>query len=319
MIELVKFFRILFMSAQISREVLKAFTEDHIQRLTNHNPGGIFTAILTDVTTAYNNYYGDLASESLNLAVQQGKTIAMKQAREDLEKLISEDEKLINYTYRTSRDIYEEFFPLGMSEYYQADLSYFETITLRFKEVLASHAGDFDAGFVTAYNDAQALYKENRHAQSIAKGNVASERSDLATTRPALAAQLTKNVLTIALKYLPDETKCGVYFDQAMIDAAFRASDRKVTAEVDPGETQLVFDNIIKGELNLKIVNNGEQTINISFMASPTDHVPADIHPVGPGQTIMLSAAELGWTSTIRNLNVTNSSTEAVSYTVEKI
>ena len=133
MIELARYFRILFMSAQLSREVLKAFTEDHIQRLTANNPGGFFTTILTNVTAAYNSYYGDMASESLNKAVQEGKTIAMNESRKDLEKLISDDEKLIKYTYRTNNAFYEEFFPLGITEYNDADLSTFETITLRFK------------------------------------------------------------------------------------------------------------------------------------------------------------------------------------------
>ena len=81
MIELVKYFRILFLSVRISRERLKDFTESHILSLTAHNPGGIFTTILTNVTAAYNNYYGDLSSEAVNLAVQEGKTIAMKASR----------------------------------------------------------------------------------------------------------------------------------------------------------------------------------------------------------------------------------------------
>src|SRR6185295_16354611 len=146
MIELLKYFRILFLSVRISQERLKSFTEDHIQRLTANNPGGIFTTILTNVTNAYNAYYGDVASKSLNESVKEGKTIAMNESRSNLEKYISEGEKLIAYTYRTNKPFYEEFYPQGITEYYNADLANFETFVLRFKNVLASHAADFTAG-----------------------------------------------------------------------------------------------------------------------------------------------------------------------------
>ena len=94
-------------------------------------------------------------------------------------------------TYRHNKNTYEEFYPLGLTEYNDADLSTFDTITERYKNVLASHAGDFTAGFVTDYNTARALFKTSRQAQQTAMSNVANERSDMATTRPALAQQLT--------------------------------------------------------------------------------------------------------------------------------
>src|SRR6476620_8053847 len=111
MIELVKYFRILFLSVKLSRARLKLFTEDHIQRLNANNPGGIFTTILTNVTNAYNAYYGDMASESLNEAVREGKTLAMNESRGFLEKNISENEGLVSYTYRANLSLYEEFYP----------------------------------------------------------------------------------------------------------------------------------------------------------------------------------------------------------------
>src|SRR4051812_39971424 len=112
MIELLKYFRILFMSTRISRERLKAFCEDHIMRLTANNPGGIFTTVLTNVTNAYNAYYGDLSSELVNVAVKEGKTVAMNDSRSALEVVIRENENLVKYTYRTNPSSYEEFYPL---------------------------------------------------------------------------------------------------------------------------------------------------------------------------------------------------------------
>ncbi len=319
MIELIRYFRILFLSLKITNDRLKSFTEDHIQRLIVNNPGGIFTAILTAITTAYNNFFGDVASESLNKAVQEGKTVAMNEARKALEKNISENENLIAFTYRNNKSLYEEFYPLGITEYNDADLSSFDVITKRFKDVLESHAGDFTVDFVDEFIEKRGTFVTNRNAQLTAKAKVASERSDIATTRPALATQLTKNLLTIAMQYLGDETKCASYFDQTILDAAFREAERKITAEINPGATQNVFDNVSKGELQIRMKNLGEDVLNFGFVDAQDVSLVANTHPVAPGQVVTLSAAELGWTSVIKYLNVTNNAAVAGNYMVEKL
>lgn len=319
MIELVKYFRILFMSVNISRERLKDFTESHIARLTANNPGGIFTTILANTVTAYNNYFGDLSSESLNLAVQEGKTIAMNQSRIELEKKLSDNEKLVAYTYRNNPEAYEEFYPLGLTEYQNADLSTLETISTRYLNVLMAHAGDFPPMFLPDYVIVQNTFVANRAAQNTAKGNVDAERSDLAASRPALALQLTKNLLTISLEYVGDESKADVYFDQSILNAAFRESATKIDADIDPGATQNVFSNITKPELELKGENKGTTTLYIGFKATPTEACTAADTVAAPGQMGSLTAAALGYSSTNKYLNITNAGGIMGSYVIEKI
>lgn len=320
MIELVKFFRILFLSERISVDRLKNFTEDHIQRLTANNPGGIFTAILTAVTTAYNNYFGDMSSKSLNLAVQEGKTQAMKESRDALLKQLSDNEKLVAYTYKDNKPAYEEFYPLGTTEYRNASLSQLETISGRYKEVLAAHATDFTTGFVTAYNTVQATFVANRAAQQAAFGNVAAERSDLTATRTALATQLTANVLTIALQYLGDESKAAEYFNQGILNAAFAEADRRVVSEINPSETQNIFNNISKGSVTLVIKNTGSQPLYVGFTETETQPVSeSEDKLLAPGAETGATAAEGGWTTTRKYLNITNHSMGTGSYDARKV
>ena len=320
MIELVKYFRILFLSPRISRERLKDFTEDHIQRLAAHNPGGIFTAILSAITTAYNNYYGDLASESLNLAVQKGTTNAMNESRVNLERQLIDNEKLVAYTYRNNRTTYLEFYPQGLTEYHNADLPTLETISDRYKSSLAAHAADFTPTFVTDYNTLQGLFVTNRAAQHTAMGNVSSERGDLVTTKLGLATQLTANLLTIALQFLGDESKCETYFNQGILNAAFAESERKMEGHLDPDETMNVFENIKKPEVTLLVKNNGTAPFGIAFMAHNTDPVPnGPLTVVQPGEERGAPASSFGWTSNTQCLNVTNYGDTTASFSVEKI
>jgi hypothetical protein len=319
MIEIIKYFRILFMSPKISRERLKDFTESHIQRLTANNPGGIFTVILTNIAVAYTNYFGDLSSEAVNLAVQEGKTIAMQASRTALEKNISDNEKLIAYTYRNAPETYEEFYPQGVFEYYQADLPTLETISERYKTVLANHSADFMPTFVTDYYTLQSTFKTNRAAQTTAKANVDSERSDLTTSRPAVAQQLTVNLLTISLQYLGDESKADVYFDQSILNAAFKESERKVDTTIDPGATQNIFDNIIKAELKLEGENKGTTELYIGFKATADEVCTSADTVAQPGALGTTTAGALGWTSVKKYLNITNPAGVTGSYMIEKV
>ena len=315
-----KYFRVLFLSAKISRERLKNFTEDHIQRLTVNNPGGIFTGILTAITTAYNSYFGDLSSESINVAVQEGKTLAMKESRVALETTLSENEKLIAYTYRNNQPVYLEFYPLGITEYLRADIPTLETISNRYKNILADHAADFTPAFVSNFNTVQATIVTNRAAQQAAMGSVAGERSDLVTSKTDLALQLTTNLLTIALQYVGNESKCEVYFNQAILNAAFAESETKITADINPGTTDNVFENITKPTVALMIKNTG--TVPLSFGFAETGSMaisPTPDNTIPAGEERGGTAGELGYTTTNKYLNVTNSDGVIGSYVVEKV
>jgi hypothetical protein len=316
MIQLFKYFRILFLSAQISRDVLKNFTENHIQRLTGNNPGGIFTTILANVTNAYNAYYGDYSSEVTNIAAREGLTDGVKSSRAALEKFISDTEKLVRYTYRDNETVYQQFFPQGMTEYYNATISNFETICDRLKAAFTAHSGDFTPLLISDYNTLLTTFKNNRSAQLLAKGSVSTERSELAASRLTLATQLTKNLLTISLQYLGDTTKADVYFDQAILDEAFRRAERRVTSEIDPGELQNAFDNVSTGEQNISLKNEGETDLVAGFV-STADEVPTLV-TVPMGNEVTKNAAEWGWTSEKKFFNISNGTGLSGKYTASR-
>jgi hypothetical protein len=320
MIELVKYFRILFMSRNLTRQGLKAFTEDHIIRLTNNNPGGIFTAILTAITAAYNSFFGDLADETLNLTVRKSATTAMEESREALLKNISDNEGHVAYVYRNDIPKYELFYPNGITEYSDADLNELATISDRYKEVLSTHAGDFSTQFKDDFDAVQQAYIDNRAAQTGAKEAVTTERGELQITRAGLALQLTKNLLTIALQYVGDETKADTYFNQAILNEAFNKSKKRVENELDPGASEVVFDNITKATVSLMIENNGSEPLHFGFVADEKTPLINDPETaVQPGQEQGTSAGQAGWTSEKKILKVANFTTGTGSYIVRKV
>lgn len=314
-----KYFRVLFLSPQLSYSALQDFTEDHIQRLIANNPGGIFTTILTAVTAAYNAYFGDLASKQLNEAVQENKTAALNESRVNLLKLLSDNEKLVKYTYRNDLPVYQDFYPQGMTAYNRATIAELEILGTSYKDALTNHAADFTPAFITEYNTTFQIFKDNRAAQQLAKGAVSGERSDLGNTKAALAEQLTRNLLTIAAQYVGDATKADMYFNQQIIDEAFKKSERKVTNNLDPGETAMVFDNVSAPTTTLRVTNNSEDNFYAGFTDAPDKPVNQPENQVPAGHTFTKQAAEMGWTSVKKYLVVTNDSGIVVSYVVEKL
>jgi hypothetical protein len=92
-----------------------------------------------------------------------------------------------------------------------------------------------------------------------------------------------------------DESKADVYFDQTILNAAFKES------------------------VDLKGKNNGSQILYIGFKASPDEPATAEDAQMQPGEELTATAAEAGWTSTKKYLNITNPGTVAASYVVEKV
>ncbi len=320
MLQFIRYFAILFLSPKISRSRLKSFAEDHILRLTANNPGGIFTSILTAVTTAYNAYFGDLSSETLNLTVQESKTIAMNESRVALEARLSDNNALVTYTYRNDESTYHLFYPNGMNEYLDASIDDLETISGRYKSVLASHSGDFSNDFVSEYNTIQQTFVDNRSAQTTAKANVSSERSDMATSKVTLANQLTVNLLTIATKYVGDESKAAVYFNQAIINAAFTESASKVENDINPRETQNDFDNTSGPEIKYKMSVEGPGTLYFGFGETAETLIDANTgKAVNETEDKTFTASEMGYTSEKLFLNVTNSEAVTLSYAIERV
>ena len=321
MIQLLKYFALMFISPRISRSRLKDFCESHIARLLANNPGGIFTTILTAITDAYNAYFGHLASEATNVAVQKGKTAGMAESRMVLEKLISKDEKLFDFKYGFGSPTYLEFIPRGLTEYNDADIATFGTITLRLKGVIATHAADFDTDFIDEYNQKQQIFVDNRAAQNLLFGKVAGERSDIATSKAVVCNQLTYNLLTIAREYIGHEDKCDVFFDQSILNAAFKETESKVTSDLNPMKTENIFDNTAGPDTKYKSSVHGDgAAAYIGFAKNATDAITVDT-----GKTIdersapVYTAAELGYTSDKIYLNITSASGITISYTVERV
>lgn len=319
MIDLSRYFRILFLNKNISRANLKQFTEDHIQRLIANNPGGIFTSLITTVTNAYTAFFGDMSDVSIADAALQARTAGMNAAKDNVIKFIRDAHGLITYTFRNSTETIQEFYPYGLNEYNQSDLGNFETLMNRFGTAIANNIGSLPAGFDTDYAAVVAVFTSNRTSQLATKATLGGERSEIAGTHLTLCTELTRSVLTIALQFVGDMTKASVYFDQSIIDPDH--TDKvllEVTVNIPAGATVNVpYSGFqMKGNYQIIAVNPATSSVaSISF--GPDPNTLANPKTMDAGFTYSGSATDTEFSTTNTFLNLRSETDQPATVTVK--
>jgi hypothetical protein len=203
----------LFDDNDLSDPMLRAFSDDHMLRLQNNNPGNIYDPLIADTTAAYTSYYGSMVSEETKESVTEGLTIAMNNARDAVLKDIANLQDLVIYKFGQDSSEYQEFFPLGMDEYYQARLDDLTTILDRFETAANLHLNVDHAGEVAEVSGLIADYKTARQNQKDAFSETDTLRTERRENRKVLTMQLTKNFLTLALDFLEDPDRYDDYYD----------------------------------------------------------------------------------------------------------
>jgi hypothetical protein len=217
MINMETFFKNHFNTNKISDDNMKKFAEIHIQRLTANNGGGEFTTMITNTTTAFTTYFGAITDEATKFAVQQGLTVAMKNTVEAFKKGVSQKEGIIRGNFGKDSAIYQEFFPLGITEYTKATLANIELLMQRFVNAASAHAVELGIPFVTQFQDYLAFFQAARQAQLLKVGEVVDSKTDSSVMRDGLENELMKNVHLIASMFVGDINRCMDFFDQSFV------------------------------------------------------------------------------------------------------
>lgn len=217
MMNLKTFFKNHFDTKEISDDNMRKFAEIHLQRLSANNGGGEFTTMISDLTTAYNSYFGSMVDEDTKFAVQQGLTKTMNNAVEAFKKAISQKEGLVRATFGKDSAEYQEFFPTGATEYHNATLRNIEMLMERFVTAANKYSVQLGPALETEFQGYLTTFTNAREAQLVKKGEVAESNTDTSVKRDGLENELMKNVHLIGAMYIGDVNRCMDFFDQSFI------------------------------------------------------------------------------------------------------
>ena len=231
MMDLRRFFKNHFDTKEISDDNMKKFAELHLERLSANNGTAQFTAMITSTTAAYTAYFGAMTNEDTKFAIQQGLTITMNNLFENFKSFVSKKSGTIFGQFGKESAEYQEFYPLGVTEYSNATLANIETLMTRFAAAAERHNAELGAAIQTDAENYLTDFKAARKAQLEKIGEVSAQKTTTSTTRDGIENELMKNVHLIASMFIGDVDRCMDFFDQSFIRTNGKDDDEETPTE----------------------------------------------------------------------------------------
>lgn len=320
MLNLLTFFKIHFDNPSISDANLYKFTEDHISRLKANNDSGNYSSMYNVTMTHFNNYTEALSKEDTQFTQQQGSTIEVDTIIADFKTHTSRTEGLINYVYGIKSSEYQEFFPLGVTEYSQASKANIEMLMRRMVVKAEKYIDKLGSEVVTQFSKFHDDYVQTRRAQLENIGRVTANRSRTEETRTALSRQLMSNLLVIANQFLGNPERGMDFFDQSIIRRNVYNNDEgeSDTNIINANTSQTVFSGFDRNATFI-LSNIGNTSLRFGTTNTDNEAVTTFGITVSPGDTITASVFELNPNGGDK-LNVTNLDTEkSGKYSIERL
>jgi len=207
----------LFKSAKISRNELDLFTSDFLKRIQVKGTDLLPQPQIDTLTTAYQNFKGNLGLQANKGAIQKGGTLTRKEAFERVIKFIRREEGLIKSKFGKPSAAYLAFFPQGLTEYSQAKVEGLTNLLVRFVAAADKYKLELGQSFLTEITELQISYTNARDDQGTSIAENKSIQSEVRDTRKILTLQLTKAVLLIAANTIENAELFNSYFNFGLL------------------------------------------------------------------------------------------------------
>ena len=217
-----------FATDDVTLPRLQKFTVDVITRLTQNNPGGVFTALAADLQAAHDDLFGAVARADQGTSARRTAAQLMWGAIHDAQHQFEADEDLLEYKAKKTPAIHADFFPNGRQEYGRATLLTAELLLSRLATAAATHATvlgtDFDATLYAGYLQA---FLDGRDGTGQGDEQTAKNRAAAQGHRTALTLRLTDAVKLVDAQWLRDEARAAAYFRTSLLQAPATATPKK--------------------------------------------------------------------------------------------
>lgn len=257
MINLETLFKNHFDTDKIGDDRLKAFSEDHINKLTGWltvHVDADLSALLADLALKHNAYFGAITDEKTKFNIQQGRTIAADNAWEAALKFVRQKEGIVKGTWGKDSAQYQEFYPHGLDEYNRATKANKAAVLEQFRLAAIAHSAELPLTFVGDFTFLATDWQTKFTAQQTQIGLVKDANSQTATVRDPLETQLMVMVLVIASKNVGHPEMVNDFFNQSLLQAPQFNLPKEGT--VNPGETKKAVDlESFDPDFELKLTN----------------------------------------------------------------
>lgn len=230
----------------ISDEELKDFSQDGMARITANNGGGMFTTLLNDTLTAHTTYFGAITDKDIKFAVQQSLTLSKDNIVHTFKETVQEKSGTIQGAFAGGKNApeYQEFFPLGLTEYTNATMGNIEVLINRMVTASNNHAPILGVPFVAIWTNIQTNYITARSLQLNKKGEVGVAREAVDTNRLPLELQWCRNLHFVGFTYPGNVEQCATFFNQSLLKNK-KVNTNPATGTLLPNTQKVVFKGAI--------------------------------------------------------------------------
>jgi len=290
------FFINVFNSSRISDDKLRQFANAVLQRLIANNDNNQYDALIAGLTSAYNEYFGNITDEDTAYALQQSRTIAVDNIIKNFKSMVSQKSGIIKGTYGETSEEWQEFFPQGLTEFNRANKSNIMTLMTRMVNASTAHLADLGQPFVDIWTAFQQSYQTARNAQLQQIGLVKDEKTETADTRDDVELELMRILLTIALENIDNPVNGMKFFPQEIIRSR-DSNEIEITGKVTDSGTNQPLANVLIAiaALGLSTVTNanGEFTLRVPGSEAGTLELSASLENyIDQSATIEAEAGE---------------------------
>lgn len=223
MLDLIKFGKNPFASERFGIASLVSFTTDNYQKMIKNNPSGKFTERITATAGALSVVEKAFVEEGTSLAIRKARKQAKDAFREHLWETIAKIFAGAEAKYGAGSVQLTECFAEGRGIFQTVRDDMLADKLAMLINGLTKYQPDLADGLAMA-NDLQTTGEALHDESESSSGGVSVAILDRRTARKALAVELFKNLLTIALNFPEEPEKIPAYMQQTLL-----AHDHPVT------------------------------------------------------------------------------------------
>ena len=219
-----------FNTINVARERAQKFVNDNIQRMISAaNPH--FATIISETGVLYNQFFGKLEQHETAFLDRVADTGKVNSKIHDFLNKVIDLEPSVLVKYKKNTTEYAEFYPYGLSEYHNINLS---NALLKMNRVIAKchlYATDIGASWEVDFTAIRDDFTDLLNEQEGKKGLVDSTSTELDQQYGPLWTQLFKNMHIILAEYASNPVRMLDFFDQTIVNFVSHVHESKIAPQ----------------------------------------------------------------------------------------
>lgn len=223
MIRISRLFEIIFEDEKISFGEFYNFSKDHLARMkaldaAGQPNAGRYTALIAATQPLFDIFELHMSGRLAEQATQEGATVIRDGAIKAFKSAVSQQEGLIRAKFGRTSGPYQEFFPLGVTQYSNATLETVKALMDNFVNKAQTHQAALGADFLAQFTALRGAFAGAQEVQAQRKGAVEGMIEQRKGSRAALERQTMLNIYALAAMHVGEPERANDYFDQTKLE-----------------------------------------------------------------------------------------------------